>query len=264
MQRLLVSRSLRRTRRRPARALQAPSPALLARKRSVSRRQPPRPPVRRAVASSLARRPHPPAACGHRRPRRDRHRRDRRHPGRRRPDRVGRTPTTCATSACASPATAPAATTSARIDGAFRTTVGTRLTLTDDDSVQLNVPFAFRFYGRSQTTAFVNSDGNLTFESGDRASTERNVARHADRSAARRAVPRRSRSVDRRPRLGERRRRPVHRDLVRRPRLRLDADDQRQLTLLPGGTIEMKFGAVSLADAIVGLVARPHRRTSVP
>ena len=51
------------------------------------------------------------------------------------------------------------------------------IALTDDDSVQVNVPFAFSFYGRSQTAAFVNSDGNVTFERGDNASTERNVAR---------------------------------------------------------------------------------------
>ena len=64
-----------------------------------------------------------------------------------------------------------------RIDGAFRTTLGTRLTLTDDDSRQVNVPFNFSFYGRPQTTAFVNSDGNVTFEEDDHASTDRNVAR---------------------------------------------------------------------------------------
>ncbi len=64
-----------------------------------------------------------------------------------------------------------------RIDGGFRSTLGTRLTLTDDDSAPLNVPFAFSFYGRTQTTAFVNSDGNITFEQEDRASSDRNVAR---------------------------------------------------------------------------------------
>ena len=43
--------------------------------------------------------------------------------------------------------------------------------------MQVNVPFSFPFYGRGQTTAFVNSDGNITFEQEDRASTDRNVAR---------------------------------------------------------------------------------------
>jgi hypothetical protein len=64
-----------------------------------------------------------------------------------------------------------------RTDGSFRQTLGTRLTLTDDDSEQIAVPFAFNFYGRRQTAGFVNSDGNITFGEGDSASSERNVAR---------------------------------------------------------------------------------------
>src|SRR5688500_8412259 len=51
-----------------------------------------------------------------------------------------------------------------RITAAFRTTLGRQLTLSDDDSTPANVPFGFNFYGRTQTTAFVNSDGNVTFE----------------------------------------------------------------------------------------------------
>ena len=39
------------------------------------------------------------------------------------------------------------------------------------------MPFAFNFYNASRTTAFVNSDGNVTFEEEDRGSVERNVAR---------------------------------------------------------------------------------------
>ena len=35
----------------------------------------------------------------------------------------------------------------------------------------------FRFYGAARRTAFVNSDGNITFREGDNASTDRNVAR---------------------------------------------------------------------------------------
>jgi hypothetical protein len=64
-----------------------------------------------------------------------------------------------------------------RIDATFRQTLGARQTLTDDDSVAVEVPFPFPFYGRTQTMAFVNSDGNITFETEDKASTERNVAR---------------------------------------------------------------------------------------
>jgi hypothetical protein len=60
----------------------------------------------------------------------------------------------------------------------FRTSLGRQLTLEDDDSEPANVTgFTFNFYGRPQSTAFVNSDGNVTFEEPDSSSTERNVAR---------------------------------------------------------------------------------------
>ncbi|HEU4939750.1 MAG TPA: hypothetical protein VFT39_25045 [Vicinamibacterales bacterium] len=65
----------------------------------------------------------------------------------------------------------------ARIDGNFRASLGTRLTLDDDDSAAGTMPFGFSFYGKGQTAVFVNSDGNLTFEDADKSSTERNVAR---------------------------------------------------------------------------------------
>jgi hypothetical protein len=142
-----------------------------------------------------------------------------------------------------------------RIDGAFRSSVGTRLTLTDDDSTQANVPFSFSFYGRGQTIAFVNSDGNVTFENEDRASTDRNVARMLTGP----------------PRVS-----PFLADLdptTRNGRIFVNAasdqytvtwcnvrdfDDtgsvSAQVTLLPSGTIEMKYGSsISLGNAIVGL-----------
>ena len=64
-----------------------------------------------------------------------------------------------------------------RVDGNFRAALGNRVTLTDDDSANVNIPFSFPFYGTGQTIAYVNSDGNLTFGEADSASTERNVAR---------------------------------------------------------------------------------------
>jgi hypothetical protein len=140
-----------------------------------------------------------------------------------------------------------------RIDAAFRTSLGTRLTLTDDDSAQVNVAFGFPFYGKSQQTAFVNSDGNVTFEQEDRASTDRNVARLLTGP----------------PRLA-----PFLADLDPSTGGRVYANaaaDQytvtwcavrgfestrttnAQLTLLPDGSIEMKFGTVNLPEAVVGV-----------
>ena len=62
-------------------------------------------------------------------------------------------------------------------DAAFRTAIGNRITLTDDDSLRADVSFSFPFYSGSERTAFVNSDGNVTFREGDSASTDRSVGR---------------------------------------------------------------------------------------
>ncbi len=148
-----------------------------------------------------------------------------------------------------------------RIDGDFRTTLGTRLTLTDDDSVTSTVPFGFSFYGNGQTVAFVNSDGNITFGEADKSSTERNVARLLT------GPPRVSPFLsDLDPTTGS-------------GRVFLNAasdqytvtwcnvrgfDSPRttsvQATLLPTGVIEMKFGAtVNITDTIVGNLPRKDR-----
>jgi hypothetical protein len=49
--------------------------------------------------------------------------------------------------------------------------------LADDDSTPIPLPFAFVFYGISYTAVNLNTDGNLTFNEPDRASTERNLRR---------------------------------------------------------------------------------------
>jgi hypothetical protein len=54
---------------------------------------------------------------------------------------------------------------------------GTRLTLADDDTQAVPLGFAFPFFGQSYTSAFVNSDGNVTFGAGDSASTARSMGR---------------------------------------------------------------------------------------
>jgi hypothetical protein len=142
-----------------------------------------------------------------------------------------------------------------RIDGNFRATIGTRLTLTDDDSASSTVPFGFSFYGKTQTAAFVNSDGNITFEEADKSSTERNVARLLT------GPPRVSPFLaDLDPTTGS-------------GRIFLNAASDQytvtwcnvrgfdkaqtvtvQATLLPNGNIEMIYGAtITLGDAVVGL-----------
>ena len=64
-----------------------------------------------------------------------------------------------------------------RTDASFRASIGSALTLGDDDSMAANVAFAFNFYGVAQSMAFINSDGNVTFGASDSASTARSVSR---------------------------------------------------------------------------------------
>jgi len=54
---------------------------------------------------------------------------------------------------------------------------GTRLALGDDDSRLVRLSFEFPFYGKTHSEVFVNSDGNLTFDDPDDASTARSVGR---------------------------------------------------------------------------------------
>ena len=56
-------------------------------------------------------------------------------------------------------------------------TDGVVVPLTDDDSREVPLPFAFPFFGKTYDRAFVNSDGNVTFGAADNASTARTLAR---------------------------------------------------------------------------------------
>jgi uncharacterized protein (TIGR03437 family) len=49
--------------------------------------------------------------------------------------------------------------------------------LDDDDTRPVSLPFGFPFFGASYNQIFVNSDGNLTFGFGDKASTDRSLGR---------------------------------------------------------------------------------------
>ena len=59
----------------------------------------------------------------------------------------------------------------------YRSPVGQQVPLEDDDTAPLTFPFEFPYFGGAHASAFVNSDGNLTFEEGDDASTARGISR---------------------------------------------------------------------------------------
>lgn len=65
--------------------------------------------------------------------------------------------------------------------GAVSSAQGTAIVLGDDDSksVTFTGGFSFPFAGAVRASVFVNSDGNLTFETGDNASTSRDLIRAA-------------------------------------------------------------------------------------
>jgi hypothetical protein len=64
-----------------------------------------------------------------------------------------------------------------RTSGSFRADLGKRLPLADDATSEESLAFAFPFYGASRASAFVNSDGNLTFGAGDVAASARSLGR---------------------------------------------------------------------------------------
>ncbi len=56
-------------------------------------------------------------------------------------------------------------------------TAGIPITLGDDDSQSIALPFPFRFFGVSYDRVFLNSDGNLTFGAADPDSSDRSLGR---------------------------------------------------------------------------------------
>ena len=64
-----------------------------------------------------------------------------------------------------------------RGDAAFQAELGTRLSLTDDDTSNAAAAFPISFFGAQHASAWINSDGNITFGESDTASSERDVSR---------------------------------------------------------------------------------------
>ena len=54
---------------------------------------------------------------------------------------------------------------------------GDRIDIGDDASRTIDLPFPFTFYGKTHSRVFLNSDGNLTFETADSLSTARSLSR---------------------------------------------------------------------------------------
>jgi len=139
-------------------------------------------------------------------------------------------------------------------DGAFRTTVGNRVTLTDDDTVRADVGFSFPFFSGSERTAFVNSDGNITFREGDDASTDRSVGRLL--TGPPRVAPF---LADLDPSAGGAVFVNATSDLYTVTWCGVRGFDSTQTTtaqatLFPDGSIDMRFASgITLPDAVVGL-----------
>ena len=135
----------------------------------------------------------------------------------------------------------------------FRAGLGRRLTLGDDDAVAQTLASPFEFYGRRFASLFVNSDGNLTFDTSDNASTARGLERLA--SGAPRIAPF---FADLDPSAGGR----VFFDSAADattvtwcavPGFDLPQTVTAQAVLFSNGAIEFRFGAVDLGDGIVAV-----------
>ncbi|PYQ21332.1 MAG: hypothetical protein DMF79_08395, partial [Acidobacteria bacterium] len=140
-----------------------------------------------------------------------------------------------------------------RADASFRPNLGPRRTLADDDTFQAPIPFAFPFYGTPRTTAFVNSDGNITYTRGDTATDERGLARLL--SGAPRVAPF---FADLDPSAGGGVFVATAPDALTVTWCSVRGFESSstvtaQASLLPDGSVEVKFGSVSLGDAIVAV-----------
>jgi hypothetical protein len=139
------------------------------------------------------------------------------------------------------------------VDAAFRAALGRALTLGDDDSAAQTIAFPFRFYGRSFSSLFVNSDGNLTFGEADNASTARSLGRFAAGAPRIAAF-----FADLDPSAGGRMFVNSAADAMTItwcavPGFEVKQTVTAQAVLLPNGVLEFRFGATDLNDGIVGV-----------
>jgi hypothetical protein len=141
-----------------------------------------------------------------------------------------------------------------RTSPGFRADLGRRLSLGDDATSEEPLGFGFSFYGAALGSAFVNSDGNLSFTRGDIASEDRSLGRVLS------GPPRAALFfTDLDPSKGG----GVFESSTASaftitwcnvPDFDSTGHVTAQATLLPGGSVEMRFDAsTTLRDAIVAL-----------
>ena len=141
-----------------------------------------------------------------------------------------------------------------RASSAFRADLGRRLSLGDDATTEEPLGFSFSFYGAARGSAFVNSDGNLTFTRGDIGSEDRSLGRvlsgppraalfFADLDPSKGGAVFESSSAS-----------AFTITWCNVPNFDNDGRVTAQATLLPGGAVEMRFdSSTTLRDAVVAL-----------
>jgi hypothetical protein len=141
-----------------------------------------------------------------------------------------------------------------RTASAFRGDLGRKLTLGDDATTEEPLGFGFSFYGAARGSTFVNSDGNLTFTSGDVGTDDRSLGRvlsgppraalfFADLDATKGGGIFESSSAS-----------AFTVTWCGVANFDNTGKLTAQVTLLPGGSIEMRFdSATTLRDAVVAL-----------
>ena len=137
---------------------------------------------------------------------------------------------------------------------AFRGDLGRKLSLGDAATTEEPLGFSFSFYGAARGSAFVNSDGNLTFARGDSGSDDRSLGRvlsgppraalfFADLDPTKGGAVFESSSAS-----------AFTITWCNVPNFDNDGHVTAQATLLPGGAVEMRFdSSTTLKDAVVAL-----------
>ncbi|MFQ5349802.1 MAG: hypothetical protein ACE5EG_05095, partial [Thermoanaerobaculia bacterium] len=140
--------------------------------------------------------------------------------------------------------------------GGVSSTRGDRIEIGDDASRTIDLPFPFTFYGTTYNRVFLNSDGNLTFNQAESASTPRSLGRFLE------GPPRIALDfVDLDPNVtsGEagvyllEQAGMVRVTWLRVPQFGLSDSNTMQVTLYPSGRITMGYDNVAAQDGVVGV-----------